>query len=89
MQNFNNLMTRHNNNLINMENSKTEIVSAFKTQKNWKPVHTPGKDEALKRLLSGGGETNISLKNATLGSPRSQGSNNMEHQSYGTVPPTP
>ena len=54
-------MTRHNNNLINMENSKTEIVSAFKTQKNWKPVHTPGKDEALKRLLSGGGETNISL----------------------------
>ena len=43
-------MKRHSNNLINMENRKMEIVSAYKTQREFKP--SPGKEQALRLLLA-------------------------------------
>ena len=72
METLNSLRNRHTRKLINIEENKTEIITAYKTMQNWKPAHTPGKEEALKKLLSGcddnSSDSNQSRISGTFGS---------------------
>ena len=70
METLNSLRNRHTKKLINIEENKSEIITAFKTQQNWKPAHKPGKEAALKKLLSGCDDSSNSSQSpiGTIGS---------------------